>query len=325
MSDPREEDIDLNSNDDDLSLDFPAFDDDFAASGELVDADPLDLDMDLDLDLNSIDAEGSAESEFPELGGSFESDDAFLDSGNSGSVDDVDLGDFSDFSGSGDAFEPVGILGEPLGGQDIEETVLGGAAVPSGIVEEPEEEDGKKKKKKKEKAPKVKKEKPPKEKKEKAHKVKKEKPPKVPKEKKEKPLKVKKEKVPKTPRVPGDSDTAGLQLPGMIAMGCCALLLVIFLIANALVFLNGGLDGTNMMFLISMDLIAVIVVAVPFLIYKARGEVSLFEVGLGVALVAVSIGAILLLAEWKNYKFTINKAKTVSSVLIPEDFQKFEG
>ena len=138
-------------------------------------------------------------------------------------------------------------------------------------------------------------------------KAKKEKPPKAVKEKKEKPQKVKKEKKPRVPREPGS-----FQLEDLTALGACVLAILVFLALNALVFLNGGLGGSNIMFLVFMDLIALIVVAVPFIIFKYRKSgVSLYEVGMGVAVVVISIGTMLLLAELWRYDFTINKARSV--------------
>ncbi len=113
--------------------------------------------------------------------------------------------------------------------------------------------------------------------------------------KKAKPPKAKKEKPPKPPR---DPNAPGLRVEEMLALGACVLLAVVFLVLS--VFSLG-----SMMFLILMDLIAVVIIAVPFLLYKSGREATLFDVSLGMAVIALSVGAILLLAVWKDYGFTI--------------------
>ena len=181
-----------------------------------------------------------------------------------------EVSDFSDFGDFADQDILVGEtpLVESLEMESLEADDFGSAAP---VVPQPEPETGKKgKKAKKEKPPKAKKEKPP---------------------------KVKKEKPPKKPR---DPNAPGLRLEEMLALGACALLTVVFLILN--VFSLG-----NMMFLILMNIIAVVVIVVPFLLFKFGREssLSLFDVSLGLAVIALSIGALLLLSVWKDYDFTI--------------------
>ena len=135
----------------------------------------------------------------------------------------------------------------------------------------------------------------------KGEKAKKEKPPKV---KKEKPAKVKKEKPPKKPR---DPNAPGLRLEEMLALGACALIAVIFVVLS--VFSLG-----NMKFLIGMNLTAVVMIAVPFLLFKFGRESSLtlFDVSLGMTVIALSIGVVLLLASWNRYDFTIKPSASLN-------------
>ena len=133
----------------------------------------------------------------------------------------------------------------------------------------------------------------------KGKKAKKEKPPKV---KKEKPPKVKKEKPPKKPR---DPHAPGLRVEDMVALGACALFAVVFLVCA--VFSLG-----SFIFLILMSIFAAIVIAVPLLLFKFGRESSLFDVGLGIAVIALSIGVILLLAVWSRYDFSLKPSASLN-------------
>ncbi len=241
-----------------------------------------DLSLDFpDFESESLETRGSAD-DFPDLDFSgFDSESSELTDFSAAETPaslDESYGDeeFNEFGESADQADPFGFASTS---DDIEETVFSGApvvaAVPEPEAPEPEV-DKKGKKAKKEKAPKVKKEKPPK--------VKKEKPPKV-----------KKEKPPKKPR---DPNAPGLRMEDMLALGACALFAVIFLVLS--VFSLG-----NIMFVILMDIIAVVIVLVPFLLFKFGRQVSFFDVSLGMAVIALSLGAILLLAVWSRYDFTV--------------------
>ncbi|MGL6196309.1 MAG: hypothetical protein ACRC2T_15945 [Thermoguttaceae bacterium] len=236
-------------------------------------------DMDLSADFSDLSSDSDSSADFSDFG----SDD-FSDPG-------TDFSDFSDQAEDSESpFDSAFTAQDDISDVADAEGEFGAVAGAAAAVAE--EETGKKgKKAKKEKAPKVKKEK-------------------APKVKKEKPPKVKKEKPPKPPR---DPNAPGMQLEDMVAIAACVLLAVIFGIANVLVIM-GGLAGGSMVFLIGMDVIAAIAIMVPLIVLKFRKTVSIFEVSLGAALIAVCIGAILLFAVWSRYDFNVNKAKTAKLV-----------
>lgn len=290
MSNPKD---DNNFSDENFNLDDMSFDDLNFDSEDSTDSADSAQGAD-DLDFGSFDfSEDATEEAVPQAD----------------SFDSAESADFADFASFPEE-EPVGVFGESLGGQDVEETVLGTSV--EGIegvapIAPVEEEDPKGKKKKKEKAPKAKKEKPPK--KEKAPKVKKEKAPKV-----------KKEKPPKAPKKPRDPNAPGLRIEEMAALGACALIAIVFLAINALVIMNGGFSMTNIGFLIGMDIIAVVMILVPFFLYKranAEGaeKVDVFHVFLGASVLALCVGLLYLLAEWKAYDFTVKAAKANDAIV----------
>ncbi len=230
-----------------------------------------DLSLDFpEFDSESSETQGSAD-DFPDLDFSgFDSESSELTDFSADEAPAEPSEEFNEFGESSDQADPFDDFASTS--DDIGETVFASPAPIAAAVPEPEApepETGKKgKKAKKEKPPKVKKEKPP---------------------------KVKKEKPPKKPR---DPNAPGLRMEDMLALGACALFAVIFLVLS--VFSLG-----NIMFVILMDLIAVVVVLVPFLLFKFGRQVSFFDVSLGMAVIALSLGAILLLAVWSRYDFTV--------------------
>ena len=218
--------------------------------------------------------------DFPDFGSEDSaqgSTDDFPDMDFSG-FDSGELGPGADFSDSADQDDIFGIGSDSA---DLEETMLAGSAAGiAAAVAEPEPETGKKGKK-----------------------AKKEKPPKAPKVKKEKPPKVKKEKPPKKPKPPRDPNAPGMRFEQMFALGACVLFAVIFAVLS---FFSLG----NMMLLIFMDLIAVVIIFVPFVL--SIKKVSLFEVCLGIAVIALSIGSIFLLAAWSRYDFTFKASASLN-------------
>ena len=247
---------------------------------------------DLDLDFSGFESEDSVQGsvdDLPDLDFSgFESEELGSDAAFPLEEESAG-GDFDDFGDSADHDALFGLAPESL---DIEETMLAGSAAGMSAVAaepEPEPKTGKKgKKAKKEKPPKVKKEKPP---------------------------KVKKEKTPKPPKPPRDPNAPGLRFEEMLALGACVLFAVLFLVLS--VFSLG-----SMMFMILMDLIAVVVVLVPFFLFKFSKQVTLFEVSLGIAVIALSLGAIFLLSIWNRYDFAV---KPNASLNTPQVISRWDA
>lgn len=279
MSDPnKENDLDLSAFDDFDDLNLDSLDSetpdasDSASTAALVDTTNHNAGDGLDL-------AGFDDDEAPtEL-----ADDSFS------SADEFDSGGFEDaFTedfGNEPHAEPVAdfdsdILSgfsEPV--EDVEETVQmpTGAMPPlSADTFEPEETDAKGKKKK------AKKEKPPKE--PKAKKEKKPKEPKAP--------KVKKEKKVKPPR---DPNAPGLEIEDMFALGSAALL--------AVAVLGGAFLSLSISFVLTILvlLFGAIIVAVPLLLFKFKDKRSVYDVMLGVATIAFTVSALLVLTAWTRY------------------------
>ncbi len=212
-------------------------------------------------------------------------------SGSDPSLSDFGLSDFADLVGESEPAESDDFSAA------LDEENAADLAEPEAVLSAAEVDEGKKGKKGK-----AKKEKPAKAKKEKQPKVKKEKPPKV-----------KKEKKPKPPKAPRDPNAPGIRFEQILTLGACLLVAVVFVAINVLVVLRGGMSAGTITFLVILDVIGAIIFSVPFLFYKGHKTLTVFEVFLGVALIAISVGAILLLAEFYRYDFAVNKDKTVSS------------
>ena len=154
---------------------------------------------------------------------------------------------------------------------ETEETPL----IENSVTEVPVVEDKKSKTAKKEKPPK----------KEKAPKVKKEKPP-----KKEKAPKVKKEKKPRTPGEKQPWDVAALCFAT-----CLVWMIVMFGGVNAYAFMKHGMGALT--FLAIFDMLALGALAIPFLLRRAKDNITAADVSAGMSVVSLIFGCMFLLAN----------------------------
>ena len=119
---------------------------------------------------------------------------------------------------------------------------------------------------------------------------------KKPKEKKQKPAKE------PGPREPMD-------LGASLSLGLGSILLLVLIAVNALIFTapaTPGIGGTSTIYYaVAVNVFGLVIVAVPFLFWKLRKDLQLFDVCLGIALMSLTIGVLCFLAVLFRYDFTI--------------------
>ena len=133
--------------------------------------------------------------------------------------------------------------------------------------------------------------------------------------KKENPPKKKKEKKEKAPSGPREPMDLGAMLSLCFAVGT----LLVWIVFNVLFFLRPEMllisRPTSIFFAVLANVFGLMIVGIPFLLWKLRkGEkeeqnLQMFDVLLGIALMAIVIGVLCFLKDWNEYDFTIKAAK----------------
>jgi len=131
------------------------------------------------------------------------------------------------------------------------------------------------------------------------------------KKKKEKAKKEKKEKVvrEKTPRIPRETLPMSKGFLGLIGT-----FLAIFLLVNVYVVLTNGIGFSVTVFLVVLDLFALGVLAVPFLfLWTNTKNPSVYEVALGVAVIAVILGCMFFLGKIGQYGGPVLRSDSIKN------------
>lgn len=117
---------------------------------------------------------------------------------------------------------------------------------------------------------------------------------KEPKQKPVKPAKTPKEPKVRPPKEPSESNVGWL--------GVLCLMAVCLLVANGLMLSSG------ILLLVLVDILGILALSVPFLLWKAGQRYTIFDVLLGISVIALVIGSSILLAELASYDFTFKSA-----------------
>lgn len=132
--------------------------------------------------------------------------------------------------------------------------------------------------------------------------------------KKEKKPKAKKEKTEK-------SLGKELVFSDYLALGFTALMVLIILIVNVVLLLRSG-QSNVIMFLIYFDLIGICVSLVPFILWKCKQKLTMYDVCMGLTIAALAIGSICLLIERYRYNFLIRPS---GAAVISSQFDTYNG
>ncbi len=149
--------------------------------------------------------------------------------------------------------------------------------------------------------------------------------------KREKAAKKEKKQKERKPRDSGGGVSGGtsgntaepLGLEGILYLSFGGVLLLMLLIWNVLAFMGDtkalGIGISSVIYyVILMDVIGLVgIVSVPFLLFQYRKTVDVFKVGLGLSVMAMSMGVILLLTAFFRYDFTIKAPTSKPSSDIP--------
>ena len=131
------------------------------------------------------------------------------------------------------------------------------------------------------------------------------------KKKKEKPQKEKKEKAvrEKAPRPPRETPSMSKGFLGLVGT-----LLAVFLLVNIYVVLTNGVGFSVIVFLVVLDLFALGILAVPFLfLWTNTKNPSVYEVALGVAVIAMILGCMLFLGKIGQYGGPVLRSDSIKN------------
>ncbi|GHT21485.1 hypothetical protein FACS189419_02460 [Planctomycetales bacterium] len=91
---------------------------------------------------------------------------------------------------------------------------------------------------------------------------------------------------------------------GTICLFFAGLVLLVLIAANLVTLLSSSNFMQTLIFLGTLDVLGLCIVAVPVMFYRKREDINVFNVLLGIASSAMFIGVIVMITEFFRYGFT---------------------